>query len=108
MFATRLFLLLSLNAHWNPTPGVFPVGPITGTDAIYPPVWNIVPATHVVGAATPTGITITSNSPDRSKGTPTIDALQDALVAELGSVIWRGQNATLPDSVLVIVVAPKG
>jgi hypothetical protein len=108
MFATRLFLLLSLNAHWNPTPGVFPIGPITETDAIYPPMWNIVPATQAVGAPMPTGITIISNFSDRSKGTPTIDALQDALVAELGSVIWRGENATLPDGVLVIVVAPKG
>jgi hypothetical protein len=104
-FAIQLFIILSLKVHWAPTPGAFPTGPITEADAIYPPMWNIVPATQSAGAM-PTGISIVSNLPDRS--TPTINALQAALVADIGPVVSLGLNATLPDGVLVIVVAPKG
>ena len=50
---------------------------------------------------------ITANKIDESLGTPTIDNLQKALMKALERPIYRGLNATIPDNVLRIIVAPK-
>lgn len=108
LFSTQLFLLLALRAHWPPPSDRIPVTPINQIDAIYPPHWGIVAPAQSVGAAVLTGVTITAKVVDRTRGTPTIDALQAALTAELGDTVYRGENGTLPDGAIVIVVAPKG
>jgi hypothetical protein len=54
-----------------------------------------------------TGVTITAKVVDSARGTPTIDALQMALTAEIGKTVYRSPNDTLPDGAIVIVVAPK-